>query len=179
MPCIQFSVIVILSFVTAGKNCRKDFPRKYELRKKTKIFLCNVLVIKCLLLSDNGRIQIEYNSVANQVLHGKFHFLESTSLWGANRYEIKMLARTDSGNVFKLDQFLLSPFLPFNVISTQGKTIFPSHFSKTIVVHKHVEKVTSSTWPENKLSLSQSLQRILKVSRVKLPKIYSSLLFDR
>ena len=61
---------------------------------------------KCLLLSGNGSMHIEYNSVVNQVLHGKFYFVEDKSLW-TNRYVIKMVARTDSGKVFKLDEFLL------------------------------------------------------------------------
>ncbi len=174
----------MLSFVPAGKNCRLDYPRKYELRKKTKIFLGNDVVIKCFLLSDNGRIQIEYNRVANQVLHGKFHFVEDNSLQSSNTYQIKMVARTDSGKVFKLDEFLLSPFLPFNVISTQGFTIYPSHFRKNVVVHKHVEKVTSNTWPQHEPSGSPMIQMLLQHSPVvkkilmKLPK-YSSLLFER
>ncbi len=161
----------------AEKNCSAVHQ---NLKKESNIFIDIALESNCSFLPYINRKQLQ--SIAYHVLHGEFHFKVGKPLGRANRYEIKMVAKTYPGKVFKLDDFLMTPYLPFKTRSAHFP-IYPSYFSKSLAIHQGVEKVTSSNWPPNTLPSNSRFQHYFESSIVgkKLRKLskYISLIFDR
>ncbi len=82
-----------------------------------------------------------------------------TPLWNHNQYRMVFNASHDSRAEFNLDDFLLERFLPFNTRSASQLSVNPSYFSKTIHLHQHVTKVTSSEWPVDILRTGLDLNK--------------------
>ena len=162
----------------AEKNCSAVHQKS---GKEIDILINIPLEQKCSFLSHISRKELQ--SIAHHVLHGKFSFKVGNPLWSANRYELEMVSTTYPEKVFKLDDFLIFSYLPFNTRSAQLFPIYPSYFSKSLAVHQGVEKVTSSNWPRSTLPQEKQFQIvfesvILGTNLRKLSK-YASLIFER
>ncbi len=141
----------------------------------------------CNFLHHNGKLLMQTQGSVDDIQHGRIHFKVGTPLWYHNKYIIRLTAIPYFETEFDLDDFLFDSFLPFNIASSQGISVNPSLFSKTVHVHQKVTKVTSTKWPKNKLKhyiFDKNLKgtligNFMKKRDPQYKHEYGTLLFDR
>ena len=168
------------------KNCRSGKKKDQKLHhKQTEINSTILFETNCsVLFLYNSREYHQITNIAISVQHGKFHMRVGKPLWSHNRYEILMTSvkHPKSTTKFNLDDFVLEPYLPFNITSVGTVQVYveDSYFGKSIKVHKHVTYVNSTKWPHNTLNAFKGhLDSMLLGRTLRNLPTYGSLLFDR